>query len=407
MHATEMPDDGDMEPYSKTLRPVPRWLEGRPTGSPPNLTVTAPQVLPFSGLTPENFERLIVRLLRLESDVLHCQLYGNRGQDQHGIDLYARVPSPADPKRAHRVVQCRNVSGMTGRDIATAVDKFIEGHWAPRSETFVIATRASSVRKDRAEAVEESAAKLSKVGVKFELWDSEELSHRLRDQRSVVRSFFGKNTAEQFCSLSSDIALQNGWLQAAFGLLATRRRRLLACAMAIGLLVVVMFATFVFGQIRGRAATSDGLLEGSAEIVGGEQPATDDGIHVRPGFQRLIRYYLAPGERSGDDIEVVFSPVKKDGGPFGFGALIKTESLACDGVNLHWIMTEDGHVVGSGFLENFGPGMEPTIQATPMSIRESVTVRIRVAANVSGFEAGPGCHQFVLLIISPMFAATP
>jgi hypothetical protein len=48
------------------------------------------QELPFGDLAWENFERMCLRLVRLEAEVEHCQLYGTRGQDQEGIDLYAR-----------------------------------------------------------------------------------------------------------------------------------------------------------------------------------------------------------------------------------------------------------------------------------------------------------------------------
>jgi len=45
-------------------------------------------MLPFESLTPVNFERLVLRLVRHDADVEHAQQYGESGQDQHGIDLY-------------------------------------------------------------------------------------------------------------------------------------------------------------------------------------------------------------------------------------------------------------------------------------------------------------------------------
>jgi hypothetical protein len=51
---------------------------------------TAPQLLDFLGIGWDNFERLCLRLAPDGRDV-HHQLYGNRGQNQQGIDLYVRL----------------------------------------------------------------------------------------------------------------------------------------------------------------------------------------------------------------------------------------------------------------------------------------------------------------------------
>jgi hypothetical protein len=63
--------------------------------TPPSKGVKPPvnsnlQELPFNELTWENFEKLCVRLARLEGNVEHCQRYGVQGDEQGGIDLYAR-----------------------------------------------------------------------------------------------------------------------------------------------------------------------------------------------------------------------------------------------------------------------------------------------------------------------------
>jgi len=180
-------------------QPLPAWLEEPPVGVPPLLVSTAPQVLPFDHLTSDNFEKLVVRLVRLDADVEHCQQYGVPGQDQHGIDLYARLRAPGPSGRWYRTVQCRNVAAMTDTDIAAAVEDFLDGLWAARSDVFVIATRVDALRTERAEAAEAAAASLRQVGVRFEIWDGQELSHRLRELPLLVESFFGPDGARRFC----------------------------------------------------------------------------------------------------------------------------------------------------------------------------------------------------------------
>lgn len=75
---------------------------------PPALDVAPPvvtklQVLPCHELSWQNFERLCVRLASLDGDIDHCQLYGTSGQNQHGIDLYAR----GKLTNKYRAYQCK------------------------------------------------------------------------------------------------------------------------------------------------------------------------------------------------------------------------------------------------------------------------------------------------------------
>src|SRR4051794_30744142 len=85
---------------------VPAWLRLPPAGDvvdPPVATKT--QLLPFSDLRWEDFERLCLRVLASQAELVHVQaslggeatrpetrLYGKRGQAQFGIDLYSRDP---------------------------------------------------------------------------------------------------------------------------------------------------------------------------------------------------------------------------------------------------------------------------------------------------------------------------
>lgn len=59
----------------------PSYLEV-PASSTPLLppVSTRAQDLPLEELTWENFERLCLRLARLEADVEHCRQYGTEGQ---------------------------------------------------------------------------------------------------------------------------------------------------------------------------------------------------------------------------------------------------------------------------------------------------------------------------------------
>src|SRR5271163_4245044 len=118
--------------------------------------ITRPQELPFDRLTWENFERLCFRLVQREADVEHCQMYGARGQDQQGIDIYARSHSGT----GYRVYQCRRVERFGPASIRDAITDFLQGKWAQSADTFVLCTSHTTVATQYADEIEKQAQRL-------------------------------------------------------------------------------------------------------------------------------------------------------------------------------------------------------------------------------------------------------
>ncbi|MGC2236180.1 MAG: NACHT domain-containing protein [Pyrinomonadaceae bacterium] len=174
---------------------VPSWLEMPPTSTVKPPTTTRIQLLPFGDLTWENFERLCLRLTKLENDVEHCQLYGLKGQDQEGIDIFARKTS----SDLYSVYQCKRENNFTASKIKAAVKKFLSGDWSSKSERFVLCTKESLVEKKRADEVEVQTQLLKKQNIKFNIWDSEELSLKLKVLPELVDDFFGREWVRSFC----------------------------------------------------------------------------------------------------------------------------------------------------------------------------------------------------------------
>ena len=73
------------------------------------------QELPFERLSWQNFERLVYRLARENSDVVYCARYGRSGQAQSGIDVYARLSGGG-----HVCWQARNRKDIDAADIEKA-----------------------------------------------------------------------------------------------------------------------------------------------------------------------------------------------------------------------------------------------------------------------------------------------
>ncbi|MED2918694.1 NACHT domain-containing protein [Bacillus thuringiensis] len=173
---------------------IPSWLET------PSKTIIDPPVdtkiqeLPFDELEWEDFERLCLRLVRLEGNVEHCQLYGTRGQAQEGIDLYARRAN-----EKYFVYQCKRVKNFGPAAIKAAVKKFLEGKWANKTDTFILCTSESMVPTECADEIEAQREVLNKEGIKFISWDKVTLSSKLKDLPKIVDDFFGRSWVDRFC----------------------------------------------------------------------------------------------------------------------------------------------------------------------------------------------------------------
>lgn len=164
---------------------IPSWLETSPSSNVPPPTDTKKQELPFHELSWEDFEKLCLRIVRNEANIEHCQLYGERGQNQEGIDLYARQKQ----SDKFSVYQCKRQKDFGPAKIEAAVKKFLEGEWINKTATLFLCTMESLTRKDRADKLEEQNKILNEKGINLIPWDSNELSLKLKKLPEIVHDF--------------------------------------------------------------------------------------------------------------------------------------------------------------------------------------------------------------------------
>src|SRR6266516_4699184 len=103
------------------IEAIPGWLELPPTSSVEPPVVATSADLPINALVWSDFERLCLQMARRQSDVVGARLYGTPGQEQEGIDLYARIGG-AD---VYRVYQCKRVTKFEPSVIRDAVHDFL------------------------------------------------------------------------------------------------------------------------------------------------------------------------------------------------------------------------------------------------------------------------------------------
>ena len=205
-----------------TWAPAPSRLRTPPTENQ-ELTLpvsTRPQVLPFDALTWENFERFCLRFLELEAKaVCVCatdrtgeesspvfNLFGQSGQAQDGIDIYARdqlLLGQKPPQRRYISLQSRRIKKVTPTELKYSVTEFVKGQWAQVSRKYIYATSTSVRDRNLTVEIERLRDQLTAQSIEFVVWDLEELSKSLKDQPKLVDDFFGRKWVEAFCGIEA------------------------------------------------------------------------------------------------------------------------------------------------------------------------------------------------------------
>jgi hypothetical protein len=186
--------------------PIPSRLLSHPTQFPvlPPIT-TRLQSLPIDKLTWENFERLCLRVERLNAELETCRIYGTRGQNQEGIDVYSVLRLTGK----YRVLQCKRVRRFSPTHLRSAVDLFLNGEWASTVTCFTLCTTFRLESTRILAEIEEQRKRLRERSIALEIWDAAELDILLKAQAEIVDDFFGRPHAEMFCPPEALEALRN------------------------------------------------------------------------------------------------------------------------------------------------------------------------------------------------------
>jgi energy-coupling factor transporter ATP-binding protein EcfA2 len=179
-------------------------------------------------------------LLEKQGQVQWAKLYGTAGQDQQGIDAYARLADPMVggvagaqmPARArpYAALQSRRIEPLYPSGITGAVSAFLEGDWPNDTGTFYYATSADLTESRLDAALRDSADRLHNAGVQFVPWGVLEVSELLRPLPRLVDDFFGRAWAEHFCGPEALAALAP---RLTFGEVSTLRIRLASLYSAV------------------------------------------------------------------------------------------------------------------------------------------------------------------------------
>lgn len=233
MDTAEAGEPNTPEPANCGDAPREAWLWSPPEKPYVDLPVTPElESLPLEKLAHRDAERLFLCLLERQCNVTYAKSYGLPGQEQEGIDVYARLrdtPRPSvrgtEPEasdsgrepggvaldgsapptlplrtpRRHVVLQSKRVSDVYPSTLKDAVTKFLDGPWPITAQTFIFATTFDFRERNLDQAVRDATDRLERVGVEFVPWDLERINELLRDEPRLVERFFGRHAVGPFC----------------------------------------------------------------------------------------------------------------------------------------------------------------------------------------------------------------
>lgn len=158
------------------------------------------QLLPLEDLEWENFERLCYRLAKLRGDVEGwATLYGSRGQKQDGIDIYVRRQGTGK----YSCWQAKRKK-LTASGLRAAIAEFEKGVWWAKSDQFCLCTSSSVQDTKLQDEIEGQRTRLETAGIDLQVQGQTELSAELKDKALLVRDFFGRVWATDFCPTTDD-----------------------------------------------------------------------------------------------------------------------------------------------------------------------------------------------------------
>ncbi|MGA5193131.1 NACHT domain-containing protein [Streptomyces exfoliatus] len=296
---------------------VPTSLRVPPAGGVAPPVVRKADVLPLEQLTWQDVERLFLRLTERDGRAEQAGLYGTAGQEQEGIDLFVRntrkrdAASRTDPARRYTTLQSKHVKNLAPSEIRAAVDRFVAGSWAPRSETFIYATTHSLTPTSLADELNRQADRLEGLGIQLVRWGRESIGDQLRQLPEVVDDFFGRAWVEVFCGATAAHALAGRLPGQDVAQLRTGLRKLYQTAFALqdtgAVLVTPPAATQLpvplrFVTLDITAHSGDAVGTGSEDPHSGQQDtrstsvADDDVFLTAPGAREDRQFWQAPDD---------------------------------------------------------------------------------------------------------------
>lgn len=148
--------------------------------------VTNSQEIPIEKLSWEDFEKLCLALVQLDFKISDCEIYGIKGQSQHGIDIFAKQTNGK-----YSAYQCKRYQDYEISNLEDAIKYFEQHKFKDLSDKFVICTTCEWNKTQLQDFFEKEKTRFKKKNIILEKWDKIQLSRKLKKHPQIVYDFFG------------------------------------------------------------------------------------------------------------------------------------------------------------------------------------------------------------------------
>lgn len=210
------------------------------------------------------FQQLCRDILHTEPDISGCEVYGQRGQMQRGIDVWAS----RRPDQKIEVGQCKRYGTLTARHVEQATKDFF-AHWefwkTQGVRRFVLFAACDISSRKVQDAILRQRPIFWKKRIKFEAWGLNDLKGKLVSLRQNVQNLYGPDVADAICGTVAEtpaLRAQHQWMNHNLGVVLSE----------LG---------------AGKGAELDGLREKSREGRHAEALADVEKIKTAPSWPSL------------------------------------------------------------------------------------------------------------------------
>jgi len=151
------------------------------------------QLLPFEDLPWEKFEELCLKLVQIEFPINDCERRGIHGQNQQGIDIFAKHED-----QKFSVYQCKKYWSFNVRDLNKAIEIFKQEAYFNVSKRFFICTACELNTTQIQDSFLEHKAILKKNNIELVKWDKIQLSRILKQHPQIIYDIFGAEYVKAF-----------------------------------------------------------------------------------------------------------------------------------------------------------------------------------------------------------------
>lgn len=146
---------------------------------------------PFYEIEDDRFQCVCRDVLERQSEngIATCNIYGERGQTQYGVDLVA----PLSGGNENDVAQCKKYKKINPSDIVKASTDFLKhlDYWKEFNvRRFILMVACTMDSRQQQDELQRQRARFAEHGIEYQWWDGRGLRQRLAPHPDIVRLYF-------------------------------------------------------------------------------------------------------------------------------------------------------------------------------------------------------------------------